>query len=130
MKVEGMKLERVECVTLLGLKIANDLSWQTHTEYIVKRAHQRLLCLNMLKHAKVSPKDVVQIYCSTIRPIVEYAARMWNGSLTQEQSDSVEHIQERAMKIAYHNSHMQKPYSLQVSLFCVIKENPSVKTFI
>ena len=54
----------------------------------------------MLRHAKVSPKDV-QIYCLKIGPIVEYAAPVWHGGLMQEQSDSIEHMQERAMKIVY-----------------------------
>ena len=81
MKVEGKEIERVECVTLLGLKITNVLSWQTHSEYIVKRTHQRVFCFNMLKHAKVIPKDIVQIYSSQMRPIVEYAAPVWHGGL-------------------------------------------------
>jgi hypothetical protein len=100
-KVNDIELERVECVTLLGLRISNDLTWETHIDYIVKRAQTRLYCLNMLRRAKVAAEDIVQIYCSKIRPVLEYASPVWHGGLTQEQSDSVEHIQERAMRIAF-----------------------------
>ena len=32
--VDGKPLERVDCVTLLGLRITNTLSWQTHIDYV------------------------------------------------------------------------------------------------
>ena len=94
-KVKGKELESWMCYTAWFEDHQWDLlSWKTYTDYIVKRAHQRPFCLNMLKHAKVSPKDIVQIYCSKIGPIVEYAAPVCHGTggLMQEQSDSIKHI--------------------------------------
>ena len=99
--VNGEKLERAECVTLLGLRISNKLTWEIHVNYIVKRGQQRLFCLTMLRRARVAPKDIVQIYCSKIRPVMEYACPVWHGGITVEQSDAIEHVQERAMRIAY-----------------------------
>ena len=72
--VDGSPLERVECVTLLGVKLSCDLSWHAHVEHIVKKANSRLYNLNMLRRAKMSPQDIVNIYCSKVRPVVEYAA--------------------------------------------------------
>ena len=99
--VGGKELERVTCVTLLGLRITNTLSWDTHTDYVIKRANQRLYCLTMLRRAKVSAKDIVSIFCSKIRPVLEYASPVWHPGLTNEQSNAIEHIQERALRLAY-----------------------------
>ena len=99
--VNGTELERIDHAKLLGVWISNTLTWEFHIEYIVKRAQQRLFFLNMLRRARVSPRDVVQIYCSKVRPVLEYACPVWHGGITTEQSDSIEHVQERAMRIAY-----------------------------
>ena len=99
--VDGKALERVDCVTLLGLRITNSLPWDVHTEYIVKRAQKRLYCLAMLRRAKVENMDIVGIYCSKVRPILEYSSPVWHAGLTQEQSDLIEHVQERALRIAF-----------------------------
>jgi hypothetical protein len=99
--VNGIQLERVECVTLLGLKITSNLSWEVHTDYISKKAQKRLYFLTMLRRSKASSKDIVQIYCTKIRPVLEYASPAWHAGLSCEQSDTLEHIQERAMRIAF-----------------------------
>ena len=79
--VNDVELERVECTTLLGLRINNDLTWETHTEYVVKRVQKRLCHLNMLRHSKMAAADIVQIYCSKIRPVLEYASPVWHAGM-------------------------------------------------
>ena len=98
-EVEGKPLERVNEVTLLGLRITDSLTWGVHCEYIVKKAQQRVFSLTMLKRSKMKPKDIISIYCSKIRPILEYASPVWHGGLTDEQSQSIEHIQQRGLPI-------------------------------
>ncbi len=102
-KVNGDTLERVDCVTLLGVRITDKLTWGLHVSHIVKKAQIRLFFLTQLKRSKVSPKDIVKIYCTKIRPVLEYASPVWHGGLTDEQSALIEHIQQRALKIAYPN---------------------------
>ena len=98
--VNGEPLERVNCVKLLGVYIASDLSWNNHIEYVIKKANCRMFCLNLLRRAKVSSKDILLIFKSRIRPILEYAAPLWHGGLTQELCDNIEELQIRACKIA------------------------------
>jgi hypothetical protein len=69
--------------------------------HIIKKAQGRLFTLNMLRRARVSAKDIFQIFCSKIRPVLEYASPVWHPGLTQEQSDDIENIQVRACKIAF-----------------------------
>ena len=99
--VEGVPLERVDCVTLLGVKLSADLTWHSHVQYIISKAQSRLFSLNLLRRAKVAPKDIVQVYCSKVRPVIEYAAPVWHSSLSKELSDNLEDLQIRALRIAY-----------------------------
>ena len=55
----------------------------------------------MLKRSGLSAKDLVTVYSTTIRPILEYAAPVWHTSLTKQQSDTIEHIQKRVLKIVF-----------------------------
>ncbi len=40
-------------------------------------------------------------YVAVIRPTLEYGAQIWNGGIRKEQSNEIERIQKRALKIIY-----------------------------
>ena len=98
--VNGTTLGRADIVKLLGVQLSNDLSWDPHVEFIVQKAQSRLFCLNMLRRAKMSARDIIAIFCLKIRPILEYAAYVWHPGLTTEQTEAIEAIQKRACGIA------------------------------
>ena len=98
--VHGSCLERVETTKLLCIQLSYDLTWGSHIEYILKKAQLKMCCLTMLKRSKVSNTDIVHIFCSKVRPILEFGAAIWHGGLTQEQENASEDIQMRACTIA------------------------------
>ena len=83
---------------LLGVLLREDLSWCDHVDYVIKKANSRLYALRKLKKAGLSDKDLVTIYSSFIRSRIEYASPAWS-TLTQGQSDLIESIQRRALRI-------------------------------
>ena len=97
--MNGAVIERVDSSKLLGVHIQNNLKWDTHIEYINKKASSRLYFLRCLKRAGLSKSELVTIYISSVRSICEYACAVWSTSLTQELSDALESIQRRAFKI-------------------------------
>ena len=42
-----------------------------------------------------------RFYISAIRPILEHGAQVWHGGLTKAQSNSIEKVQRRALRIIY-----------------------------
>lgn len=98
--VDGVPLERVDCVTLLGVKLSSTLTWNHHVEHIIKKAQRKLFFLNILRRSKVDPRDIMKIFQSRVRPILEYAAPVWHGGLTKELINALEDQQKRACKIA------------------------------
>ena len=84
---------------LLGVTICDNLSWDAHISSITAKASQRLYFLRILKRANISMDKFLSIYCSLVWPVVEYACQVLHGGLSKEQSNSVENIQERALKI-------------------------------
>ena len=71
-----------------------------YIEYITKKASKRLYALSSLKKAGVQPSDLVGIYCTLIRSVLEYAAPVWSG-LPVYLSDVLEAVQRRAMRIIF-----------------------------
>ena len=66
-------LEKVEHANVLGVTISNNLTWSKHVDNIVNKAGKRVHMLYQLKRASISQNDLVKIYVSVIRPVLEYA---------------------------------------------------------
>jgi hypothetical protein len=95
------KLERVKNSKLLGVIINDKLTWCDHVKYICRKASKRIYFLRLLKRADISPSDIVHVFCSIIRSLLEYACEVWSPGLTKEQSNQIELIQKRALNIVY-----------------------------
>ena len=105
--INGIQIEQVSSAKLLGLIISDDLTWQTHVDFIVSKASKRIYYIIVLKRSGLSAKDLVTVYSTTIRPIVEYVAPLWHSSLTKQQSDTIEHIQKQVLKIVFNCSYKE-----------------------
>ena len=53
--------------------------------------------LYQLKRAGISQLDLVKIYVSVIRPVLEYACPVWSTNLPKYLSDVIEMIQKRVL---------------------------------
>ena len=97
----GVELECVHHFKLLGVWIADDLAWDKHVASILSKVSQRLYFLLQLKRSGLGPKDLLTYYQSIIRPVLEYACQVWHPGLNKGQSDSIEAVQKRALRIVY-----------------------------
>ena len=97
--IDGKVVERVDHVKLLGITLSNDLTWKRHVDNIVKKAGKRIYMLYQLKRAGVNKADLVTIYISVVRPVVEYACPVWHTNLPIYLSENIEMIQKRAVRV-------------------------------
>ena len=97
--IEDEPIDRAENGKLLGVNINYKLTWDEHVNTIYKKASKRLYYLRQLKQAGLGIKDLMQVYISIIRPVLEYACPAWSTSLTVTSNDLLESIQKRAMKV-------------------------------
>ena len=59
-----------------------------------------LYAICVLKKYRLTDRQLILVYCSIIRSVLEYASPAWAG-LTQYLSDQIESIQKRALKIIF-----------------------------
>ena len=68
---------------LLGVIISSDLSWDSHVTYILHKVAKRMHCINYLIRSGVPTCDILRVYCSLIRSVLEYACAVWHPGLTK-----------------------------------------------
>ena len=100
----GVVIERVKSFKLLGVYISEDLTWGVHCDYIIKKANRRLYALRTLKKCGVPTSDLITVYCSLIRSVIEYASAVF-ANLPKYLSGALEGIQKRALRIILPNLH-------------------------
>ena len=74
LQMSGSIIEQVPSYKLLGVHLSHNLSWSIHCDYIVKRACKRYYVLGVLMKSGRPPADLIQVYCSLVQPILEYAS--------------------------------------------------------
>ena len=57
-----------------------------------------MFIIYQLKRAGISQTDLIRIYVTVIRPVLEYACPVWHTSLQNYLSNSIETIQKRCMR--------------------------------
>eukprot|EP00057_Strongylocentrotus_purpuratus_P023620 XP_011678094.1 PREDICTED: RNA-directed DNA polymerase from mobile element jockey-like [Strongylocentrotus purpuratus] len=85
-------------VKLLGVIVRNDLRWTDHVNNVTSRAAKKLYILRMLKRFAMPTTDLLTVFTSYIRPILEYCFVVWHFSLTLHQENQLERVQKRALR--------------------------------
>ena len=103
--IKGEKLAAVKETRLLGTIITDDLKWRRNTEYLVKKANQRMKMLHIASKFTSKFSDLKTIYKLFIRSILEQSAVVWHSSLNIKDSDELERVQKSATKIIMGNKY-------------------------
>ena len=65
----------------------------------MKKANKRLYFIVLLKRARVPLNDIVNFYCTTIRPVLEYCSPVFHHALSAYLNEDIERIQKRVLSI-------------------------------
>ena len=97
--LEDCPFEVVEEMKLLGVIISSDLSWHRNTDYICKKAYARLWILRRLKPMGIAREELLDVYFTQIRCVLEFAVPVWHSSITKHESEQLERVQKSAFAI-------------------------------
>ena len=98
MRINNAQVERVSQFRLLGVWQQNNLRCNYHVEQTIKKACKRLYHLRECRKARLPTEVGITVYCTKIRPLLEYASEAW-GSLPQNLADDLYSIQNRCLDI-------------------------------
>ena len=95
--MEGSQIKEVDSHKHLGIFFSQDCTWHKHIEYIKHKAWKRVNAMRKLKF-EFDRKSLEIIYCSFIRPILEYGDSIWDNC-TQYEKEELNKIQNEAARI-------------------------------
>ena len=99
----SLQIETMEEMKLLGLIVSNDLTWKRNTEYLTKKAYQKLWSIKRLIKHGASIDDIVDIYEKQVRSVLEFGVPVWNSGITKEESLEIERVQNSFLHIVLQN---------------------------
>ena len=111
--VNNTQLECVNSTTLLGVKIQDDLRWESNTNAIIKKAYSSMRIITNLIKFNVSTRDLIIIYIIYVRSVLEYCCTVWHNSLTIEQSTDIERVQKVAIRTILNNFEIEYEDALE-----------------
>ena len=98
---EDKRIQSVSKMKILGFVFGKDPNVTEHVNYIVQKFNKSLWMLIHLKRAGIREEVLLEVFKVTLRPILEYCAPIYGPMLTNEQIQTIERQQKRALKIIY-----------------------------
>ena len=96
--------ERIGCqerIKALGMYFANKPTMEEHVASIAKRFKARYWTLRNLKNSGFSSEELVTVYKTIIRPVADYACAVYHPSLTDQQDEDLDRLQNHALKCIF-----------------------------
>ncbi len=97
--IEKTPVERVNSFKLLGVHITEDLTWSSHTDAVLKKAHQCLFFLRRLRKFGTSPSILRSFYTCTVESILTGCITAWFGNSTAGNRKALQRVVRNARHI-------------------------------
>ena len=93
-------LENIQILgNLLRKIIISNVEWHKSSQFLVKKAYARMQIVHKIAEFGAPPEDLIQIYISYVRSILEQSCVIWHSSLTDEDSELLEGVKKGALKV-------------------------------
>ncbi|XP_035665061.1 uncharacterized protein LOC118408398 [Branchiostoma floridae] len=94
----GQPVPSVDCAKGLGFYMDKNLTFDEQISAMISKASRRLHYLRLLTKQGTSVTDLIQIYLSLVRPVLEYGHVILVGC-SKGQELAIERVQRRALRI-------------------------------
>ena len=97
--LKGENIEIVNKMKILGTIIHDKLSWDDNCSYIIKKVNARMQLLRGVLSFGASNQEMVHLWITFCRSVLEQSCVVWHGSLTQENENDLERTQRTFCKL-------------------------------
>ena len=111
---KGKQLEQVESYKVLGYHLQSNLRANEHVDKMIGKVNHKLWSLKILMNNCNDTEIGKQFHVTWIVPVLEYCAPVWHGILTQRQSNRIEAVQKRALRIILRKQYFNYKHALNV----------------
>ena len=96
--INGEKHLSEDCLKLLGYSMGRRPNADAHIKEIRRKYGARAWILRHLQQVGIQQGQLVQIYCSLVRPIFEYPAVVFHSGLQEDLSAALERMQSASLR--------------------------------
>ena len=100
---EGKRIDSSGTLKALGFIFNAKADVHDQVATLCKRFRSRTWTLRDLRKAGLGTDDLLRVYKSTIRPVIEYSSVIYHSMLTDDLTEYIEKQQTRALKNIYGN---------------------------
>ena len=86
---------------VLGFFFDNHPTVSAHIENVSIKFSRSMWAIIHLKRAMIENELLVEIYKSSLRPILEFCSVVYHSMVSKEQSEALEHLQRRVLRVIY-----------------------------
>ena len=123
--MENVNIDVIKQTKLLGVMVCDNLSWDSNTAYLVKRANARMRLLHKLVEFCIPQSDLINIYVLYVRSILEQSCQVWHSSLTLENFQDLERVQKTALRIILKDDYISYSNALEITGLSTLFERRS-----
>ena len=103
-------LEIVKETKILGIMVSDNLRWDSHVNYMLKKAYKKIWLLRRLKLLKLDSDILLDFYCNEVLSVLELGAPVWHSGLTNKMSNQIERIQKICIQLILGDCQFRIPY--------------------
>ena len=100
-RTETEEIRSGEELKILGFWFGPKPNVNLHVEKMLAKFRTRLWSLRHLKKSGMSPADLLLVFTTILRPVLDFAAPAYHPLLTVGQTKDLEMLQKKALKIVY-----------------------------
>ena len=97
---------------ILGTIITDKLTWDDNCDYLIKKVNARMQLLRGVLSFGASDEEMVHLWITFCRSVLEQSCVVWHGSLTQENVDDLERTQKTFCKLVLRQKYKDYEHSL------------------
>ena len=98
---DGNRIGCQDRMKALGMRFSNRPDMGAHVDWIRKTYRERFWMLRNLKRNGFTNPELVQVYKTMIRPVAEYTCVVYHSSLTDEQDELLDNLQNHALRCIF-----------------------------
>jgi hypothetical protein len=105
-------ITRTECIRDLGVQIDSKLRFHNHVDYVFSQTIRLLGLIRSVTFSFSSLQSLLMLYCTLVRPKLEYASVTWN-SISSTDASKLERIQRKFVSLCHRRlfSHLSYSYA-------------------
>ena len=128
LQLKGENIEVLNKMKILGTIINDKLTWDENCSYLIKKVNARMQLLRGVQSFGASNEEMVHLWKTFCRSVLELSCVVWHNSLTQDNTNDLERTQKTFCKLVLKEKYKDYENSLNLLNIESLQERREIMT--